>query len=155
MSDLGKLFDLECNAANELFDRREREMLEHGYRKPGVESERMTGLDVCVHSPRCRVIERYLRATITIPGGSIEAGMQRTRGEPLTLLRAELARIIADEVLTLNGDDVDDESAGRLIDAIEERISETWPARAWFVEVWQADEAVCQVYAPYGMPRRR
>lgn len=97
-------------------------------------------------------IERYLRVTIDIPGGSIEAGMQRTRGEPLTLLRAELARVLIDQALTLNGDDVTDETAGRLIDAIEDRISQLWPGRAWFAEIWQADEALSQVYAPYGMP---
>lgn len=100
-------------------------------------------------------IERYLRATVTIPGGSIEAGVQRSLGEPLTLLRAELTRALGDEALALNGDDVTDGSAGRLIDAIEERIAEMWPARAWFVEIWQADEAVCQVYTPYRMPRVR
>lgn len=79
--------------------------------------------------------------------------MQRTRGEPLRLLRSELARVIADEALVLNGADVDDDSAGRLINAIEDRISRLWPGRAWFAEVWQADEALSQVYAPYGMPR--
>jgi hypothetical protein len=100
-------------------------------------------------------VERYLRATIAIPGGSIEAGMQRARGEPLTLLRSELQRIIGDEALILNGSDVDDEIAGRLIDAIEERIAETWPTRAWFVEIWDAESALSQVYAPYGMPRVR
>lgn len=100
-------------------------------------------------------VELYFRATVVIPGGSIEAGLQRSRGEPLTLLRAELARVIADEALVLNGSDVTDETAGRLIDAIEERVAAIWPARAWFVEVWQAEEALCQVYAPYGMPRVR
>lgn len=100
-------------------------------------------------------VERYLRVTIEIPGGSIEAGMQRSRGEPLTLLRAELARVLAEEALALNGDDVTEETAGRLVDAIEVRVAAAWPARAWFVEIWDANEALSQVYAPYGMPRVR
>jgi hypothetical protein len=94
-------------------------------------------------------IERYLRVSIEIPGGSIEAGLERATGEPLTILRNELRRILQDEALILNGDDVDDESAGRLIDSIEYQVRSTWSARAWFVEVWDAVEALSQVYQPY------
>jgi len=133
--DIGELFNSELDAANAFFDRRDR-----------VWRSRPRSLPP---------IERYLRATVVIPGGSIEAGMQRSRGEPLRLLRSELARVIADEALVLNGEDIDDDNAGPLIDRIEERISAIWPARAWFIEIWQADEAVCQVYAPYGTPRVR
>jgi hypothetical protein len=157
-ADIGELFNSELDAANAFFDRRYRCLDEHGYgcarEKCGRSaSPRVVGLSGFI-SP-APAIERYLRITIVIPGGSIEAGMQRSRGEPLRLLRAEFKRVLEGEALTLNGSDIDDDSVGPLIDRIEERVDATWPTRAWFVEIWQAEEALCQVYAPYGMPRVR
>jgi hypothetical protein len=106
-------------------------------------------------SPASPPIERYLRVTVEIPGGSIEAGLERSRGEPLHHLRVELARMIADATLVLNGDGITDDSAAPIIDDLEDCIQAAWPSRAWFAEVWQADECLSQVYAPYGMPRAR
>lgn len=98
-------------------------------------------------------IERYLMVTVQIPGGTITAGLHRSLGEPLHFLRNGLRDVIEVEALALNGDDVTDESAGRLIDSIEYQLNSTWPARAWFCEVWDGDSELAQSYAPYGRPR--
>lgn len=106
-------------------------------------------------------IESYLRATIAIPGGSIEAGLQRRPGEPLRWLRGRLHDVIAERSLMLNGEPLNENNGQRLTDDLDIVMAETWPERAWFVELWLAGdgdgdgEALTQVYAPYGMPRSR
>ncbi len=102
---------------------------------------------------RNRPIERYARATVVVPGGSIEAGVERQRGEPVRLIRAELARLLGEEFRALTCHEIGDECAAPLIDALEARLDAIWPARAWFIELWQADECLTQVYAPWGMPK--
>ena len=102
-------------------------------------------------------IESYLRATVIVPGGSIEAGLQRRRGEPLHWLRGRLRDVVAERSLVLNGDPLDEDNGQRLTDALDIAMDEEWPDRAWFVELWIADasgsgECLTQVYAPFGMP---
>lgn len=153
--NLDELIQRELEHANAAADAKERALFEHGYGAARPAGE-ITGLGVFAIEPGpARMVERYLRVSIEVPGGSIEAGLQRAAGEPLALLRAELHRLLESEALVLNGDDITDDNAAPLIDAIDQRIAATWPARAWFVEIWQADECLSQVYAPYGMPRHR
>lgn len=104
-------------------------------------------------------VESYARISVAVPGGSVEAGLQRESPEPLRLKRAEMARIIAEEALALNGEPLSEENGNWLTAGIEQRFREAWPSRAWFVELWMADadgdeQPLTQVYAPWGMPRR-
>jgi hypothetical protein len=125
-------------------------------RRPAATSESLRRTDDGYHADR---VERYLRVTVEVPGGSIEAGLERKLGEPLYVLRAELRTVIAvchaavagrhDGVLPIC-----DDTAAPVTDLIESRLRVTWPDRAWFVEVWSGAEALTQVYSPWGMPIR-
>lgn len=105
-----------------------------------------------VRSIHQSVIERYAGATISIPGGSIELGLQRGVGEPVTMKRAEMRRICEEEALVLNGDDVGEAAAAALSDAIDARFAQTWPGLAWFIEIWRAEERLTQVYHRWPIP---
>lgn len=98
------------------------------------------------------ITERYLGATVEIPGGSVELGLQRQVGEPIHWLRSEAKRIVAECALELNGDDVDDDSAPRLIDRMAAWFDETWPQRAYFLEVWNASERLVQTFHRWKWP---
>lgn len=102
--------------------------------------------------PAASIIERYAGATVEIPGGSVELGLQRGRGEPINHLRSEAKHIVAQCALPLNGDDVDEDSAARLSDRIDEWFAETWPSRAWWIEIWRAEERLTQVYHRWPLP---
>ena len=102
--------------------------------------------------PPAALTELYAGATVEIPGGSIELGLQRGRGEQIALKRSEAKRICAEEALVLNGDDVTEDSAARLTDRLAERFAATWPRRAWFLEVWCASERLTQVYHRWPWP---
>lgn len=104
-------------------------------------------------------VESYARISVAVPGGSVEAGLQRESPEPLRLKRAAMARIIAEEALALNGDSLSEDNGNWLTLAIEQRFREAWPTKAWFVELWMADadgdeQPLTQVYASWGMPGR-
>lgn len=120
----------------------------------------VVGLAGYLPAPR-RPVESYARVSVAVPGGSVEAGLERgTTAEPLRLKCAELRRIIADEALALNGDCLDEDNGAWLTAALDVRMRETFPGRAWFVELWIADadgteEPLSQVYAPWGMPMER
>ena len=105
--------------------------------------------------PAHPTVERYLLVTLEIPGGSIEVGLHRNPGEPIHWLRSELRRIASDEVLILNGENVTDDTATRIVDSIEARVQATWPNRPWWAEVYDTVERLTQSYAPYGMPRHQ
>lgn len=104
--------------------------------------------------PAHPTVERYLLVTLEIPGGNIEVGLHRDPGEPIHWLRSELRCIVADEILILNGENVTDDTATRIVDSIEARVQATWPNRPWWAEVYDTVERLTQSYAPYGMPRR-
>lgn len=98
------------------------------------------------------ITERYLGATVEIPGGSVELGLQRNVGEPIHWLRKEAKRLVGECVLQLNGDCIDEHEAPRLIDRIDRWFSETWPDRAYFLEVWDASERLVQTYHRWKWP---
>lgn len=102
--------------------------------------------------PAATLTERYAGCTVEITGGTIELGLQRDRGEPIGPKRNDARRICAEEALVLNGDDIDEDSAARLSDAIAARFEATWPRRAWWIEIWQADERLTQVYHRWPWP---
>ncbi len=108
-----------------------------------------------VPRPAHPTVERYLLVTVELPGGNIEVGLHRHHGEPVRWLRAELRRIVEDEILILNGESVTDDTATRIVDGIEARVQETWPGRPWWAEVYDTVERLTQSYAPYGMPRHQ
>lgn len=111
-------------------------------------------------------IERYVRCSVdvmakltgpvtelwgntrTVKTGSIEGGLQLLRGESPGSLREE-SRAGLDYVRAM----FDKADFDTLSQMLEEHIAARWPGRGWFVEVWNIDECVSQVYAPCGMPR--
>lgn len=105
-------------------------------------------------------IERYVRCSVdvTVAGpllgrfrlGSIEGGLQLLGGESPGPLREEF-RAGLDYVRAMF-DMADFDTLSRVL---EEHVVARWPGRGWFVEVWNIDECVSQVYAPCGMPRVR
>lgn len=100
-------------------------------------------------------IERYVRCSVSVFGtknrviGSIEAGLLVVPGMNHRALREELRSVLDDACVSCR----DREDADGLTALCESLITERWPSAAWFVEVWQEDEALTQVYAPFGMPR--
>ena len=108
-----------------------------------------------VSRPTHPTTERYTLVTVDLPGGNIEAGVHRELGEPVAVLRSELRRLVqlaVDEVLG-GLFMVCDDTAPRLVDALEAHIQRTWPSRPWWCEVYDESERLTQTYAPYGMPR--
>lgn len=126
-----------------------------GYRTgPCVPEDRIVGIANPVMPP----VERYTLVSVDIPGGCIHAALGRNPGEPIGHLRGELTRVIVDESARLDGRPVSDDNAFRLSDALDARLRETWPHRAWWAETWmtgQDEEPLTQVYAPWGRPRVR
>jgi hypothetical protein len=120
----------------------------------GIEAWAARHLD-CVPRLGGRATEYYLMVTVDIPGGTLTAGLQRSPGEPLPIIRAELRRVTTDAALILNGDSITDDTAAPLIDAVAARLTATWPDRAWFLEVWDAVEELAQTYSPFGRPRHQ
>lgn len=101
--------------------------------------------------------ERYVRASVDIDGGSVEVGMQYERGDGFDLarlreqLRATVRRSARE---ALRGGALTEQNADALTEGIELMIRAVLPdGHGWFVEVWNAQEALTQVYAPCGMPR--
>lgn len=99
-----------------------------------------------------RPVESYVRMTVEVPGGSVEVGLQRQLGEPMRLLRSEIRRLVEESALILNGEALNEDNGRELTDLLEVRFRSVWPARAWFLELWLGEEALSQVYAPWGMP---
>jgi hypothetical protein len=102
-------------------------------------------------------IERYVLATVDIPGGQIFAGLAYEEGEALAPMRKALADYAgyAAEVMRKKGDKLDEDVADALTEATRINVEERWPGRPWFVEIWNEREALTQTYAPYGRPRAR
>lgn len=111
-----------------------------------------------------RPIERYVRASVDIlpvsgapPVGSVELGSICDRGcELRSEMRAALRDIgqAAIRKVRPHGGEFTEAQADELTDVIERAMTEGG-IEAWFVEIWDAHEALTQVYAPYGMPRTR
>lgn len=144
-------------AMKELLDGPYGESLKRKYgeslkREYGHEAQRLERAAAAQLHPPVTLTERYAGATVDIPGGTIELGLQRNRGEPIALKRAEMKRIVAEEALVLNGDDINEDSAARLSDRLDARFSETWPDRAFWVEIWRAEERLTQVYHRWPLP---
>lgn len=102
-------------------------------------------------------IDRYVFATVDIPGGQIFAGLAYEEGEALAPMCAALAdyATYAADIMRKKGDKLDEDVAHALTEATRINVEECWPGRAWFVEVWNEREALTQTYAPYGRPRVR
>lgn len=105
-------------------------------------------------TPKRPPVERYMRCSIEIPHGSIEMGLEVTDG---TGSRVTLRQVAHAAYMTVqmegNWKTVED-LADSITPVLELSMNSIWPDRAWFFEVWSATEALSQVYAPYGMPRR-
>ena len=102
-------------------------------------------------SPVRPPIERYIRCSVDIPGGSIEVGLQHCPNVSREFVRA----VVRDAYFraTAMTDLEFSELADLLTNFLEHDFASTWPTRAWFVEIWNEREALSQVYQPYGMPR--
>lgn len=116
-------------------------------------------------SERCGQIERYVRATVGIPGyagrvdGAIEIGLHYDRGEPPHAFRGKLIELGEMAARVSRGRTLDEDTADLITADLDERIVALWGDRPRFVEVWRgsgnAEECLIQVYAPHGMPRSR
>lgn len=106
-------------------------------------------------SVESRQIERYIRCSVDILGGSVELGLQHNGvpGDP-SGDRAHVRKMVASWCAATERGGVSFEArADQLIVDLESIFSVHWPDRAWFVEIWNEREALSQVYQPYGMPR--
>jgi hypothetical protein len=101
---------------------------------------------------RHTLTERYAGATIDIPGGTVELGLQRSCGEPIAPARALMRHVVEECALVLNGDDITEATAPSLSDRIDATFGDRWPDRAWFVEIWDAKERLTQVYHRWQWP---
>lgn len=101
-------------------------------------------------------VERYVRASVDIPGGSVEVGIGYRDGKP-DIDRDTIRKLVHSCYFKSKlADDWRGEIeylATALTPMLERDIAFVWPGRAWFFEVWSATEALTQVYQPYGVPR--
>ena len=100
-------------------------------------------------------IERYVRASIDVPGGSVEVGVQYHHGERLPTMRQTIRQAVGEATLLLKGAPLTDMDASYITGELERSIDTRWPDRGWFVELWCGEQCLTQVYAPCGMPRVR
>lgn len=101
-------------------------------------------------------IERYMRCSVEIPGGSVEVGLSYETTPDVD--REDLRRVVLDECAAIDHEESSatvEQLADVLTLLLECEFSSRWPNRAWFVEVWNDSEALTQVYQPYGMPRHK
>jgi hypothetical protein len=118
-----------------------------------VDPGQLTGLAGWIPVP-APPIERYIRCSIEIPDGSIEMGLEVTSGPASRTTLRQIA-IAAYMTARVESQWTNVEGLADAITPILERsMVGIWPDRPWFFEVWSATEALSQVYAPYGMPRR-
>jgi hypothetical protein len=99
-------------------------------------------------------VERYVRASVEIPGGSIEVGVQYQLGESTDDLRRRVRELVQQTASSKAAKPLTDAGVDDVTHDLELRFEATWPTLAWFVEVWNETEALTQVYAPRGMPIR-
>jgi hypothetical protein len=104
-------------------------------------------------------IERYVLATVDIPGGQVFAGLgyEVSAGDDVAEIRRRARYIIEDlgAVFSESKRSLDETSAAQLSDFIAEDFGRKFRGRPWFVEVWNEREALTQTYAPWGRPRTR
>jgi hypothetical protein len=99
-------------------------------------------------------VERYVLATVEMPGGAVFAGLAYSDQDDIVELREELRSAIdhlaggATVPLTVS-------AARRLSLAFEACASGVWTGRPHWLEVWNEREALTQTYAPWGKPRIR
>lgn len=99
-----------------------------------------------------RPVEHYVRTSVGIYGGSVEAGIWYEPGEPTAPLRSKLREVIETAAL---GVSLRGEGSVRCSARIEQSLGQLWPGRPFFVEIWNEHDGLTQVYAPCGMPRSR
>ena len=97
-------------------------------------------------------IERYVRCSVDVSGGSVEAGVEYRAAEATGEIRRLLRKLI--EVAAGDGP-LTEQRVDMITRSLEMAMSCAFQGRAWFVEIWNAHEALTQVYAPYGMPRHQ
>jgi hypothetical protein len=104
-------------------------------------------------------VERYVLATVDIPGGQVFAGLgyEIAAGDDVAEIRRRARYIIEDlgAVLGESKRSLDETSAAQLSDFLAEDFTRKFRGRPWFVEVWNEREALTQTYAPWGRPRTR
>lgn len=93
--------------------------------------------------------EAYARIVFGDPMGRAEfiAGVELRDGEHWGDLRAELVRAVTPLITAHTG------GWDLMARAIERAIVDTWPDRAYFVEVGNDDDGWVQVFQPFGVPR--
>lgn len=100
-------------------------------------------------------IERYVLATVDVPGGQVFAGLAYFPGDALNDLRGRFAdhieRILGD--VKRNAIPLSVDLAGAISFAIETTTLKDWPDRPFWLEVWNEHEELTQTYAPWGRPR--
>lgn len=139
-----------------------------GHTDPVEECWHCRGVALAAGRPvptRRRPIERYVRATVEIPGskgridGSIEIGLHRERHEQPSWYRNALIEVGEVAVRLLRGRPLDEDTADEITEDLDARIVGLWGDRPRFIEIWRgtgtAEEALSQVYAPHGMPIAR
>lgn len=138
--------------AESRYQARERELRESA-RSKRVDELFMQGLGPLRPLFERPPIERYVRCSVDLPGGSLELGLFYNRGEPLRGLSDKLGELATKAARVVDGP-ITLEIAEMLSAELEANIVAQWGDRAWFLEVWNADSALTQIYAPHGMPRR-
>ena len=96
-------------------------------------------------------VERYARTTFTTAGITIEPGIQYELLENVVELGRRLREIAAEAAahrMALGAYAIDSVAI-----AVERAVAATWPERAFFVEVYDADGNWIQIFQPYGLPR--
>lgn len=103
-------------------------------------------------------VERYVRTSVEIAHGSLEVGVQYFDGEDVDHMRGcihEWARMTSAWKGAIAGT-LTAADADRMTRWLDERLVSAYgDERGRFIEVWNATEALTQVYAPCGMPRVR
>lgn len=101
-------------------------------------------------------IERYVRASVDVKGGSVELGVQYFDGEDINAMRElALALVSAAVYQSALGDTLTPDIADYLTTTLDDHIVSNWGDRGRFIEVWNATSALTQVYVPCGMPMNR
>jgi hypothetical protein len=99
-----------------------------------------------------RRIERYLRASVEIPDGSVEIGLEITDGKTTRESLRHVVHMAYLQARSIVEWTNAEEFADSLAPVLEVSMRSVWPDRAWFVEIWDEKQALTQVYSPYGMP---
>lgn len=148
---IGEMIEAECAAAHEHMDRKEVELDKFGYGgDPSKPAPQVTGLfgvpSVHYRPPRETYVRtsrpssacsRVVEPSVEFRSGDDFASMTSTLYEICYRLDVGDARSIADDA-----------------EVVARNIAETWPGRAYFVEVHGHDGWI-QIFQPFGVPVNR